>query len=123
MHIYARFDFRSFSEIIITNSVNRFDLLKPERRTSAKVTDFFGSERKMIPLTTKATAKVTFKETREDKVPIQAVKLLSVAEIIALEGAIHSNKIDDGQKDLKLLVSLVFLIPICATMIYSLIDT
>ena len=123
MHIYTRFDIRSFSEIIISNSVNRFDLLKPERRTSAKVTDFFGSERKMIPLTTKATAKVTFKETREDKVPSQAVKSLTVAEIIALEGAIYSTKIDDGQKDLKLLVSLVFLIPICATMIYSLIDT
>lgn len=107
----------------ISTPVNRFDLLKPERRSSAKVTDFFGSERKMIPLTTKATAKVTMKETREDKVPSQVVKSLSVAEIIALEGAIYSNQIDDGQKDLKLLVSLVFLIPICATMIYSLIDT
>ena len=77
----------------------------------------------MIPLTTKATATLTMKETREDAVPSQAIKSMSVAEVIALEGAIYSNKINDGQKDLKLLVSLVFLIPICATMIYSLIDT
>ena len=123
MHIYTRFDILSFSLYEIKILVNRFELLKPERRSSAKVTDFFGSERKMIPLTTKATAKVTMKESREDTVSSQAIKSLSVAEIIALEGAIYSNKIDDGQKDLKLLVSLVFLIPICATMIYSLIDT
>lgn len=107
----------------ISTPVNRFELLKADRRSSAKVTDFFGSERKMIPLTTKATAKVNMKETREDSVPSQVIKSLSVAEIIALEGAIFSNKIDDGQKDLKLLVSLVFLIPICATMIYSLLET
>ena len=30
--------------------VNRFNKLKPERRKSAKVTDFFGSVRKIIPL-------------------------------------------------------------------------
>ena len=123
MHIYTRYPFISFLFCEIIIPVNRFELLKPERRSSAKVTDFFGSERKMIPLTTKTTATLTMKETREDAVPSQAIKSMSVAEVIALEGAIYSNKINDGQKDLKLLVSLVFLIPICATMIYSLIDT
>lgn len=124
MHIYTRF-YIILNEIIIYDliSVNRFELLKAERRSSAKVTDFFGSERKMIPLTTKAKAKVTMKNTRDDPSPVIATKSLSVAEIIALEGAIYSNEIEDGQKDLKLLMSLVFLIPICATMIYSLIDT
>ena len=123
MHIYTRF-YIILNEIIIYDliSVNGFELLKAERRSSAKVTDFFGSERKMIPLTTKAKAKVTMKNTRDDPSPVIA-KSLSVAEIIALEGAIYSNEIEDGQKDLKLLMSLVFLIPICATMIYSLIDT
>ena len=123
MHIYTRYPFISFLFYEIIIPVNRFELLKPERRSSAKVTDFFGSERKMIPLAAKATATLTMKETREDTVPSQAIKSMSVAEVIALEGAIYSNKINDGQKDLKLLVSLVFLIPICATMIYSLIDT
>ena len=78
----------------------------------------------MIPLTTKASAKVTMKKTLgEEPNPVSAIKSRTVAEIIATEGAIYSNKIEDGQRDLKLLVSLVFLIPICATMIYSLIDT
>ena len=78
----------------------------------------------MIPLTTNASAKVTVKKTlREEPSPVSAIKSRTVAEIIATEGAIYSNKIEDGQRDLKLLVSLVFLIPICATMIYSLIDT
>ena len=78
----------------------------------------------MIPLTTKASAKVTAKKTlADDSSAASAIKSRTVAEIIATEGAIYSNKIEDGQRDLKLLVSLVFLIPICATMIYSLIDT
>ena len=103
--------------------MNRFELLKAERRSSAKVTDFFGSERKMIPLTTKASAVIYDKVGNIEENSIWTEHTLSVSETILLKDAIYSNKIEDGKKDLKLLISIIFIIPVCATMIYSLLDT
>ena len=59
----------------VSFSVNRFELLKAERRSSAKVTDFFGSERKMIPLATKSKAIVKQKNenSSEDQLPAHEI--------------------------------------------------
>ena len=122
MHIHTRYD-NSILQSINCYSVNRFELLKADRRSSAKVTDFFGSERKMIPLTTKASAIIYDKvdDIDDNSIWTEHMDTLSVSETISLKDA--SNKIEDGKKDLKLLISIIFIIPVCATMIYSLLDT
>ena len=45
----SNYVFIGFTSVLKICSVNRFELLQGDRSENAKVTDFFGSERKILP--------------------------------------------------------------------------
>jgi len=114
----------------ISTPVNRFELLAPKRRQTAKVTDFFGSERKMITINASTSSSPVAAESiiedhvvqklsdkKEEKAPVLLRKM--TFEEAARLSIGSSEHFAEKKTSLSRLLSVLVLAPLILTFLLT----
>jgi len=102
----------------ISTPVNRFELLSADRQKNAKVTDFFGSERKMIPVS--ASIRPNISRAQPAQTPHQYKKPKLTSFEFAVSHSFNSeNDLSLEKPSLSRLLSALVLAPLLLTFLLT----